>query len=343
MATEILSAERGIYAIESINNGRRYVGSAVSIRRRWAEHRRDLALGRHKNSKLQRAWNKYGPENFKFVILEPVLESADLIEREQHWIDRLEVVGTGFNILPTAGSCLGRRHSDETKAKMRAASIGKGFSPEVIKKMAEMRRGTKQSPETIAKRSAALMGRVFPPEVRAKISAANMGRKCSPESIAKRLAKMKGIPFSAEHRAKLSEAGKGRTQSAETRRKISEANLGRKHTAEHRMKNSLANLGKTLSAEHRAKIAEGNRGKVLSDEQKRKLSEAKKGKPLTEEHKQKLKASHVGMTGRKHSPETIEKMKAAQRAAAAKKKAAAESEASNDVLFQHAGRCVTAN
>lgn len=43
-------------------------------------------------------------------------------------------------------------------------------------------------------------------------------------------------------------------------------------------------------------------GKKHSDEAKAKQSAAKKGKPLSDEHKSKL-------IGKKHSPQTIEKMK----------------------------------
>ncbi|QLG93523.1 GIY-YIG nuclease family protein [Pseudomonas yamanorum] len=343
MTTEALSPASGIYAIQNVISGKRYVGSAVSIRKRWTEHRRDLALGRHKNSKLQRAWNKYGSDQFRFVILEHVESLCDLITREQHWMDKLEVVASGFNILPIAGSCLGRKHSQETRDKIKAAAIGRPFSVENIERLAEARRGQKQSPEVIAKRSAALTGHLVSDETRAKISAANTGKKQPPESIAKRLAAIKGIPFSQEHRLKLSIAGRGKAQSQEARMKISIAHIGRRHSEEHRKKNSLAQSGKTLSQEHKDKIGAGNSGKVLSAETKKLLSIAKKGIPLSEAHKQKLKESHVGMKGKKHSPETIERMRVAQKAAAANKKAATLCEAENVVLSEDASCCVEVN
>lgn len=40
-----------------------------------------------------------------------------------------------------------------------------------------------------------------------------------------------------------------------------------------------------------------------------KISEAMTGKILTEEHRQKLRTNHRGMEGKKHSPETVEKMR----------------------------------
>lgn len=45
-----------------------YVGQAMNTRKRWANHRRALSRGLHGNSHLQRAWNKYGPDNFIFQV-----------------------------------------------------------------------------------------------------------------------------------------------------------------------------------------------------------------------------------------------------------------------------------
>lgn len=36
----------GVYVIEHTATGRRYVGSAVSLSKRWKEHRRQLMQGR---------------------------------------------------------------------------------------------------------------------------------------------------------------------------------------------------------------------------------------------------------------------------------------------------------
>ncbi len=63
-----LMALSGVYAIVNRENGKRYVGSAINIPKRWREHQRGLQRGCHENSYLQGAWNKYGEGAFEFVV-----------------------------------------------------------------------------------------------------------------------------------------------------------------------------------------------------------------------------------------------------------------------------------
>jgi hypothetical protein len=63
---------------------------------------------------------KYGYSNFILEILE-YCESSETISREQYYLDMLK---PEYNILFTAGSPLGTKHSEEAKAKMSAAKKG---------------------------------------------------------------------------------------------------------------------------------------------------------------------------------------------------------------------------
>ena len=56
----------GIYKITCLQNGRVYVGQAINIKDRWTSHMQCLNRNKHHNIHLQRAWNKYGEECFKF-------------------------------------------------------------------------------------------------------------------------------------------------------------------------------------------------------------------------------------------------------------------------------------
>lgn len=59
---------------------------------------------------------KYGCSNFSFEILE-YCEPSDAICREQYYLDLLKG-GPKYNILPTAGSSKGFKHSEETLIQM---------------------------------------------------------------------------------------------------------------------------------------------------------------------------------------------------------------------------------
>jgi len=87
----------------------------------------------------------------------------------------------------------GLKMSDEAKAKMSAAKLGK-----------------KQKPDVVARRIAPLIGRKQPRE------AIEMGAE-----------KRRGNPLSAEHKAKISAAHTGKIVSDETRASLSAANKGK--------------------------------------------------------------------------------------------------------------------
>ena len=78
----------GIYKSENKINGKCYVGQSIDIQNRWNIHKTHLKNNYHHNIYLQRAWNKYGEDNFKFEILELCLED-ELDSKEIEWIDRL--------------------------------------------------------------------------------------------------------------------------------------------------------------------------------------------------------------------------------------------------------------
>lgn len=210
----------GIYVIRNKINGKVYIGSAVSIQRRWWQHTSCLRLGTHHSAKLQAAWNKHGAEAFAFGVVEHVADADNLIEREQHWIDTHAACGpAGYNMRPLADSSLGTKASPETKAKRSAALRGRTLTLEHRAKIA-----------------AASMGRRFTEAERAKIAAAHTGKKKTPMSeeararlSAARLGKKKR-PMSEAQKAKLSAIHTGRKNgppSAETRAKIAAAKLGK--------------------------------------------------------------------------------------------------------------------
>lgn len=244
MSTIQDTARSGIYQIRHTVSGKVYIGSASAFLSRWARHRKDLKKGHHHSRRLQNSWNKHGADAFRFEILEFVDNKADLIVREQDWINRLQShrPSVGFNISPTAGSPLGVKRSAEVRAKMSASrkgSPGPIVTPEARARGNAKRRGVPLAPERRDKLRAAILGKKASEETRAKLSAMRKGRKMG--------------PMSEERKAKISAAHKGkpgRPHTPETRAKMSEAHL---------RLNKKGKPGRPQTAESRAKNAESNR------------------------------------------------------------------------------------
>lgn len=120
----------------------------------------------------------------------------------------------------------GRKHTEETKAKIRAnGNLGRKFGPlteEHRAKLSAVRKGRKHTPEAKAKMSAALRGRVRSEEHRRNLSKSLKGRKRSLESIEKQRATLRGRTRSAEASEKAAASNRGRKRTSEQRQRIRE-------------------------------------------------------------------------------------------------------------------------
>jgi len=74
----------GIYKIINTVNDKYYVGSSTNIERRWREHIKLLNHNRHHNEHLQHAWNKYGHDSFRFVIIQNTSNSLVKITEQKY-------------------------------------------------------------------------------------------------------------------------------------------------------------------------------------------------------------------------------------------------------------------
>ena len=98
----------GIYKITNKITGHFYIGQSKCVERRFMEHK----CPKHKcNDRLSADMDKYGVENFVFELIEECKES-DLSRLELAYIKKL---------LPYYNT-IGKPMSDETKAKLRAAT-----------------------------------------------------------------------------------------------------------------------------------------------------------------------------------------------------------------------------
>lgn len=109
----------GIYIIKNKITGECYVGQSISLKRRLREHKRLLREGKEKyrngeQTLLQKAWNKYGEENFQFDYIEHCDKNV-LDEREIYWIQLLQCNrqehGKGYNI-SHGGTGVGKKENN---------------------------------------------------------------------------------------------------------------------------------------------------------------------------------------------------------------------------------------
>lgn len=197
----------GIYVIENLVNGKKYIGQGVNVHRRMNEKHYGCYA-------LNNAIKKHGKENFKSYVL---------VYCEEWELDRLEIacisvfgshtLHNGYNMsFGGEASMRGRNHSKESRKKLSEVNLGKHFSDETRKKMSETALGRRFSNESRKKMSEAAFGRRFSDETRKKMSESQMGHSVSPEA-----------------RKKMSDAKIGKHHSDKTRKKMSEASTGEKN------------------------------------------------------------------------------------------------------------------
>jgi len=107
----------GIYCIENILGGKKYIGQAIDLRKRKSQHFYNLKIGRHENSHLQNAYNKYGRVVFEFKIL-LYCEQFEFTRYEQFFVDYYGKENLYNICLECVDSSFGTRRSEESKLKM---------------------------------------------------------------------------------------------------------------------------------------------------------------------------------------------------------------------------------
>src|ERR1700709_2038577 len=110
----------GIYMFFNLFNGNTYIGSSVKLDRRFRVHMSSIGSV---NLPLYKALNKYGVNNFVFLIIQYCDPVEDIcLGLEQNFLDLYK---PKYNILKLAGSSQGFKHSPDTIAKLKIMHTGK--------------------------------------------------------------------------------------------------------------------------------------------------------------------------------------------------------------------------
>lgn len=157
-----------------------YIGQSVDLSKRFIRYFNLSYLKNRGRLIISRALIKYGYSNFSLEILE-YCNIPDLTEREQYYLDTLN---PRYNTLKIAGSSLGRKHSEEAKAK-----ISKALKGVYVKEKSALY-GSSHSEETKAlmslkkfKSNNPLFGKTHTEETKELMRQKALGRKHSEETF----------------------------------------------------------------------------------------------------------------------------------------------------------------
>lgn len=143
LAYRTLKPFSGIYLVVNLVNGKYYIGSAVTGNTYMRLHKH--LFSKMGNVLVGKAVEKYGLENFVFLVLElvPQQDKVDvkkLLEREDHYILSFK---PEYNIAPLATNSVGWKHSEESIQKMK-----QDYSDERRQKVGSINKGKALSEET---------------------------------------------------------------------------------------------------------------------------------------------------------------------------------------------------
>ena len=98
MKGDIISMIGYIYHITNQQNGKKYIGKTINLEQRLEKHFSQLRHNSHHSHKLQRAFNKYGEENFKITYeLVDFQNEEELSLREIQEIAFYDSYNKGYN------------------------------------------------------------------------------------------------------------------------------------------------------------------------------------------------------------------------------------------------------
>jgi group I intron endonuclease len=267
-----------VYCIKNKINGKEYVGfTKKPLEKRFKEHSYPSNKNIKHRSLISDAIRKYGKDNFKIFLL---YEGDGALQKEDDFIQKRK---SAYNIADGGGMpptffgedhpMYGKKHSEETKTKLRLA--------------------WERTRESRSGKNNWTYGKPMSDSTKEALRKANTGRKTSEETLKKlrgrvpwnkgKTHKELGIITSEETREKLRIASTGRTLSEEAKKKISDFHKGKKWAQ-----------GYKHSEEAIQKLREKGYNQKHSEETKEKLRQISTGKKQSPETIEKRRQTMIG-------------------------------------------------
>lgn len=296
----------GIYRIYFIGSNKSYIGLSKGFKGRRNQHLRELKKGTHFNFYLQRAFNKYGENNFRIELIDECAES-ELMQKEKYYIQIYDSVKNGYNLTTGGENCnlsddvkkrISEKHKgkivkEETRQKLRQINLGKSLTKEHKNKIRiankyrvltdEQRQimsksaSYKRSAETKEKMSKSRIGYNISDNAKLKLTAFNL-KRTRPNSLIE-IKNQKVYIDGYEY-------VKGKRIPPEQEIFEKEKAIRKAEGIKKRVK---SRTGRKASMETRQKISKALKGRKMTPEQNKANSERQKGIKRSEEFKQKLR------------------------------------------------------
>jgi len=219
--------EAGVYKLTCINNGKIYIGKSVNIYYRLSCHKscEKKSNGRYyfENAIIKHGWNSFNIEILEIMKdFNKLKDNEILLEKEKYYIELFDSANpkNGYNICKSSNDRTGVKSSEKTKRNISLGQIGRKHSEETKEKIRQSRLGKYGKPHS--------------EEHKEKMRQLNLGKKMSIESREKLKQIRLGTKLSEEAKAKMSMSRKGNSNalgfkhSDETREKLRVARLRRK-------------------------------------------------------------------------------------------------------------------
>jgi len=112
----------GIYKLTNLSNGKIYIGQSVNVEDSIYKHKMALKGNYHKNDHLQKAWNKYGKNSFKFELIKSC-KTRYLDRFEKLYIRIYNSMNVGYGYNNENGGNLNKTLAPQTIEKMSSPRV----------------------------------------------------------------------------------------------------------------------------------------------------------------------------------------------------------------------------